>query len=154
MEPEKTTAQATYTAPELLRLLNDVDGIPLTRDRLTIWAQTGVVAPSFWPKKAGRYSVRSYTRSELHRVRLVAHLRYVHGVSMPICRRVLAYLDEHHPQVFTKRSNRTLMIAGKAIYLHSPGQPDVQLPDGQAVLQFNLSDVEAGKRLLNRIQAG
>jgi len=151
-------AQATFTAPQVLRLLNDVDGIPIGRDRLTIWAQTGVAVPSFWPvadgKPGGRYAVRSYTRAELHRVRLVAQLRYVHGVSMPTVRRVLNYLDENHPQVFTKRSTRTLMIAGKAIYLHTPGQPDVQLPDGQAALQFDLRRVEAGKRLLNRIQAG
>ena len=135
----------TFTSPEVIDAIEYLEGVELPPRTLSYWAMTGLVEPSFWPRKRGRWNVRRYTVSDLNRVRLVVRLQ-TDGLSLQRVRTILETLDTHYPDVFRHRSRKQIVIAGDAVLVRTGTGPDVQLPDGQSVFTFDVAESNAGVR--------
>lgn len=132
----------TLESPDVIRAIRDLDGVDMPLRTLASWATRGVVVPAFWPRKRGRANPRRYTFTDLLRARLVARLRYVAGMSMHDVRRVLRYLDTNVPDVWAWRSEYQLIVSTNGtVLVREPDGPDIDVPTGQTVMEFDLAEI-------------
>ena len=120
---------------QLIEAIDETEGIRLTPQTLSTWAQREIAVPSVrWPRKRGRAHARFYSLADLKRIRLIVRLRES-GVSMQRVRAILDYIDAYYPQVFSRRTKLELRLVGYRVEIVSP-RSAVEAPSGQVTLRF------------------
>lgn len=125
----------TFTVPEVVEAVEQLEGYPLTDSTLRYWGRSGLVVPAF-PGSRGRGLTAKYSVSNLNRVCLIARL-LTDGFSLQRVRVILATLDAHYPDALRHRSRRQIVVVGDAVLVRTQSEPTVQLPDGQSLFTFD-----------------
>lgn len=129
-------ASLTLTSQQVIAAIATLEHYELPVSTLSCWAQQGVVVPSVrFVQRRGRFNQRLYNLSDLARARVVVRLRQG-GVSMPVVRTILAFLDAELREVLRPRTNASLVYDGRRAVIVRPGQADMDIPSGQLRLKL------------------
>lgn len=129
-------ASLTLTTKQVIAAIAALEDYELPISTLACWAQQGVVVPSVrFVNRRGRFNSRLYNLSDVARARVVVRLR-VGGVSMPVVRTLLAYLDAELREVLKPKTTASLIYDGRRAVIVRPGQPDMDVPSGQLRLRL------------------
>lgn len=121
---------------QLLEAVARLEHQRLAPRTLAQWAATNLVLPSVdWPRR--HRSPRLYGLRDLAKARLVLRLRAA-GISMPRVRVVMAELaaTDDLPMLLRPESRAWLSVDGYRVRIHRVGQPPLELPQRQFVLEL------------------
>jgi DNA-binding transcriptional MerR regulator len=137
------TASLTLTTPQMLRALEDLEGVRMSQQVLQRYSASGLISPRrAAPATGGRGHAHRYTLAELARLRLIVRLRG-EGLSMPRVRLILTELERYLPDVLRPGTRAQLaVVGGRGVIVERPGESPVRIPGAQLLLP--LLDVVKG----------
>ncbi len=102
-----------FTSRDIIELVESVDNVKLTYDRLYYYESTGLVIPGI-RKARGRGIKRLYSVRDLIVLRWLVDLNK-NGISVQNFRNVINFLKKRMPEILSTPQNWKLVISGKSV---------------------------------------